>query len=119
MLSPLRLLPTTGKIVAGQALFDGEDLLALSPAEFRAHRWRDLSIVFQGAMNALNPVRTVGDQLREAITAHLPWPRTQVDARVSELLELVWNSGLARDTIRLSIQRRYAPAGDDCDGLGV
>src|SRR5215212_6475174 len=55
MLSLLRLLPNTGRIAGGQALFDGEDLFALSTAEFRERRWRDLAIVFQGAMNALNP----------------------------------------------------------------
>jgi peptide/nickel transport system ATP-binding protein len=89
MLSLLRLLPAAGRIAAGQVLFDGEDVLALSPAEFRERRWRDMAMVFQGAMNALNPVRTVGDQVREAITTHLPWPRDQVDKRVGELLELV------------------------------
>jgi peptide/nickel transport system ATP-binding protein len=46
-------------------------------------------MVFQGAMNALNPVRTIGDQVREAITTHLPWPREQVQRRIGELLELV------------------------------
>src|SRR5262249_41460453 len=89
MLSLLRLLPHSGRVAAGQALFDGEDLLALSIPEFRERRWRDLAIVFQGAMNALNPVRTIGDQVREAIALHMPWPRERIDARVSELLELV------------------------------
>jgi peptide/nickel transport system ATP-binding protein len=89
MLSLLRLLPAAGRIAAGQVLFDGEDVLALSTAEFRERRWRDMAMVFQGAMNALNPVRTVGDQVREAITIHLPWPREKVDKRVGELLELV------------------------------
>jgi peptide/nickel transport system ATP-binding protein len=89
MLSLLRLLPAAGRIVAGQVLFDGEDVLALSPAEFRERRWRDMAIVFQGAMNALNPVRTVGDQVREAIVTHLPWPRDKLEQRVGELLELV------------------------------
>jgi peptide/nickel transport system ATP-binding protein len=89
MLSLLRLLPAAGRIVAGQVLFDGEDVLALSPAEFRERRWRDMAMVFQGAMNALNPVRTVGDQVREAITTHLSWSRDQVDKRGGELLELV------------------------------
>ena len=89
MLSLLRLLPHSGHIVEGQVLFNGEDLLQLSAAELRAHRWNDFSLVFQGAMNALNPVRTVGDQIREAIVAHMLWPRSQVEARVSELLELV------------------------------
>ncbi len=89
MLSLLRLLPHAGRIAGGQALFDGEDLFALSTEEFRERRWRDLAMVFQGAMNALNPVRTIGDQVREAILLHMPWPRQRVDARVSELLELV------------------------------
>src|SRR5439155_251812 len=89
MLSLLRLLPHAGRIAGGQVLFDGEDLLPLSPAEFRERRWRDMAMVFQGAMNALNPVRTIGDQVREAIITHLPWPRERVDKRVSELLELV------------------------------
>jgi oligopeptide/dipeptide ABC transporter ATP-binding protein len=89
MLSLLRLLPHAGRIAAGQALFEGEDLLGLTPEEFRRRRWRDLAMVFQGAMNALNPVRTVGDQIREAIATHYPWPRDKVAARVAELLELV------------------------------
>ncbi|HEY3228902.1 MAG TPA: ABC transporter ATP-binding protein [Roseiflexaceae bacterium] len=89
MLSLLRLLPHAGRIAGGQVLFDGEDLLPLSPAEFRERRWRDMAMVFQGAMNALNPVRTVGDQVREAIITHLPWPRERVDKRIGELLELV------------------------------
>jgi len=89
MLSLLRLLPHAGRIAGGQALFDGEDLFALSTDEFRKRRWRDLAMVFQGAMNALNPVRTIGDQVREAILLHMPWPRAKIDARVGELLELV------------------------------
>jgi oligopeptide/dipeptide ABC transporter ATP-binding protein len=89
MLSLLRLLPHAGRIAGGQALFDGDDLFALSTDEFRERRWRDLAMVFQGAMNALNPVRTIGEQVREAIMLHMPWPREKVDTRVSELLELV------------------------------
>jgi len=89
MLSLMRLLPHAGRIVGGQALFDGDDLFALSADEFRERRWRDLAMVFQGAMNALNPVRVIGDQVREAIMLHMPWPREKVAARVSELLELV------------------------------
>jgi len=89
MLSLLRLLPHAGRIAGGQALFDGDDLFALSTDEFRQRRWRDLAMVFQGAMNALNPVRVIGDQVREAILLHMPWPREKVDARVGELLELV------------------------------
>jgi oligopeptide/dipeptide ABC transporter ATP-binding protein len=89
MLALLRLLPVSGRVCAGTARFAGEDLLALDARSFRERRWRDLSIVFQGAMNALNPVRNVGDQLREAIQTHLPVPRKQAEQRVGELLELV------------------------------
>ncbi len=89
MLSLLRLLPAAGRVVAGEVRFDGDDLLRLAPAELRERRWRDLAIVFQGAMNALNPVRSVGEQIREAIVAHRPTARAAADARVGELLELV------------------------------
>jgi peptide/nickel transport system permease protein len=70
VLAMLRLLPPGGRVVSGQVLFDGEDLLALDPGELRAVRWSRLAIVFQGAMNALNPVRRVGDQVSEAIRTH-------------------------------------------------
>jgi oligopeptide/dipeptide ABC transporter ATP-binding protein len=89
MLSLLRLLPHAGRVVAGEVIFDGDDILRLSPDELRQRRWRDMAIVFQGAMNALNPVRSVGDQIREAITAHASLPRDKVGARVGELLDLV------------------------------
>ena len=83
----LRLLPPGGRVTAGSVTFDGMDLLALGPDELRALRWSRLSIVFQGAMNALNPVRPVGDQIAEALRTHQPeLGRTEVQARVDELL---------------------------------
>ncbi len=89
MLAMLRLLPAAGRIVRGKVLFEGEDLLDLSAEELRERRWRDLAIVFQGAMNALNPVRTIGSQLREAILVHRTTPPERAAARVSELLDFV------------------------------
>jgi peptide/nickel transport system ATP-binding protein len=89
VLSLLRLLPPAGRIVAGEALIEGEDILALDRESLRRRRWSDLSIVFQGAMNALNPVRTVGDQIREAILAHERVGREAADKRVGALLEQV------------------------------
>jgi oligopeptide/dipeptide ABC transporter ATP-binding protein len=89
MLSLLRLLPTSGRVVAGEVLFEGVDLLQLDADELRERRWRDLAVVFQGAMNALNPVRSVGDQVREALLVHETLPRNQANTRVAELLELV------------------------------
>jgi len=85
-----RLLPSAGQIANGHVYFDGKDLAAISEEEMKAVRWTGISIIFQGAMNALNPVRTVGDQIAEAITKHEPsFPRGTLDARVEELLELV------------------------------
>jgi oligopeptide/dipeptide ABC transporter ATP-binding protein len=95
MLALLRLLPSAGQIVGGKVFFKGKDLTAASNEALNKVRWKDVSIVFQGAMNALNPVRTVGDQIAEAILKHEPaFPREKLRARVTELLDLV---GIAAD----------------------
>ncbi|MFL7871574.1 MAG: dipeptide/oligopeptide/nickel ABC transporter permease/ATP-binding protein [Anaerolineales bacterium] len=90
MLALLRLLPAAGQIVGGKVNFMGRDVTAMSEDELSDVRWNGISIIFQGAMNALNPVRTVGDQIREAILKHVAMlPGDKVDDRVVELLELV------------------------------
>jgi len=89
LMSVMRLLPSNGRITAGNVYFRENDLLRLSEREMREHRWRDIAIVFQGAMNALNPVMKVGDQIREAILLHEMMDREVAEQRVSELLELV------------------------------
>jgi peptide/nickel transport system ATP-binding protein len=90
MLSLMRLLAANGRITEGQVLFQGQDLLDLSEAEMAHIRWKNISMIFQGAMNALNPVRTVGDQIAEAIWQHYPVTASaQVESRVSDLFEMV------------------------------
>lgn len=90
MLGLMRLLPAAGRIVDGEVTVMGRDVLALSEQEMEAVRWKEIAMIFQGAMNALNPVRTVGDQIAEAILRHEPGtPRAAVERRVRELLELV------------------------------
>ena len=90
MLSLMRLLPEAGRIVDGQILFNGRDLLQVSEREIQAVRWKDISMVFQGAMNALNPVRTVDSQIIEAIQhPGMDFTARQARKRVGELLELV------------------------------
>jgi len=72
-LSILKILPANGRIMKGQILFKGKDITKLDDDEMRKNiRWRGISIVFQGAMNALNPVYTIGDQIVEAIRFHEP-----------------------------------------------
>jgi oligopeptide/dipeptide ABC transporter ATP-binding protein len=90
MMALMRLLPAAGRIASGRILFDGRDLAAISEEEMNDVRWKGIAMVFQGAMNALNPVRTVGDQIAEAIRQHLDiTEREQLNARVRQLLELV------------------------------
>ena len=95
MLGALRLLPPGGHIVSGSVWHDGRDLARLDSEEMRDLRWVNLSVVFQGAMNALDPVQRVGDQIIEAIRLHDPGTRN-ADARdkAEQLIELV---GMSRD----------------------
>lgn len=88
-LSLMRLLPENGRIVKGQVLYRGEDIVKKSREEIRQLRWKDISIIFQGAMNALNPVVTIGDQIKEAILLHEPVTEQDALRRVKRLFELV------------------------------
>jgi peptide/nickel transport system ATP-binding protein len=69
-LSLLRLLPSNAKFLDGEIRFDGMDLLSLSNEDMRLRRWKDIAMVFQGAMNSWNPVYRVGDQIRETLDTH-------------------------------------------------
>jgi peptide/nickel transport system ATP-binding protein len=84
----LRLLPP-GTEVSGEILLDGEDVLTMSFGRLRAVRWAGASIVFQGAMHALNPVHRIGRQIAEPLLLHRTVPPARVQARVEELLAQV------------------------------
>lgn len=89
-LSLLRILPSAGKILSGKILFRDNDIIELSDEEMRKIRWKGISIVFQGAMNALNPVYKIGDQITEAILTHEPdVSKGEAKERVGKLLEMV------------------------------
>jgi peptide/nickel transport system ATP-binding protein len=89
-LTILRLLREPARIVTGRILFDGVDLLRLSEPDLRHVRWRRISLVPQGAMNALNPVLRVRDQIGDAIVVHeADVSSRQVAARIDELLSAV------------------------------
>jgi peptide/nickel transport system ATP-binding protein len=86
----LRLLPSNGKIHGGSVKLDGVDIVKLDDEEFRKSvRWKKISMVFQGAMNALNPVHRVGDQIVEAILAHEDVSHQEAVTRAEELLDMV------------------------------
>jgi peptide/nickel transport system ATP-binding protein len=87
-MSVLRLLPKDAT-VTGEILLDGEDTRTMTWGRLRAVRWASASIVFQGAMHALNPVRRIGQQIAEPILLHSTIPAEKVPARVAELLAQV------------------------------
>ena len=88
-LSIARLLPKEGRIHGGEILLEGTDLLKLNDEEIRSRRWKQVSIIFQGAMNALNPVMKVGDQIAEAVILHEKLDRKKALERAQQLFELV------------------------------
>jgi oligopeptide transport system ATP-binding protein len=88
-LSLLRLVPAPGRIVSGRIDFGGRDLLQLPIEEMRAVRGKDIAMIFQDAMTALNPVLTLGDQLVEALRLHLGLRRRAAYGRAVELLDMV------------------------------
>src|SRR5690349_19818782 len=82
-LSLVRILPGNASIVDGSIRFMGIDLAGKSENAMRRYRWREISIVFQGAMNALNPVRRVRDQIAEPIEERLGVSRPDARKRAS------------------------------------
>jgi len=88
-LSLMRLLPYNGRIISGSIVFRGRDLVQASETRIRKARWKDISIIFQGAMNSLNPVRNIGQQIAEPIILHEKVEEDEAMNRVGELLELV------------------------------
>ena len=89
-ISLLKLLPENAEIINGEIRLNGTDLVPLSEDEVRVHRWRDISMVFQAAMNSLNPVYTVEEQIVEAMVQHMPHlSEQQMSDRVDQLYELV------------------------------
>ena len=88
-LSLLRLLPSNATIVSGSVKLFGVDLVKKSERGLRRYRWREISIVFQGAMNALNPVRRIEEQIAEPIEVRLGVDSRPALTRARELLELV------------------------------
>jgi peptide/nickel transport system ATP-binding protein len=85
----MQLLRPPAKVVGGSILFRGEDLTGRSKEELRRYRWRNVSMVFQSAMNALNPVMRVGDQFVDMMQAHERVSKRDALARAAELLDVV------------------------------
>jgi oligopeptide/dipeptide ABC transporter ATP-binding protein len=88
-LSVMRLIAPPGKIVSGEVLFDGTDLLRLSDAEMRQMRGDDIAMIFQDPMTSLNPVYTVGEQIAEALRLHRKMSRKEARQATIEAMREV------------------------------
>jgi oligopeptide/dipeptide ABC transporter ATP-binding protein len=88
-LAILGLLPRAGRVVGGSATFEGRNLVGLSDAELRRIRGKDIAMVFQDPMTSLNPVLTIGRQIREALETHFDMENDAAERRAAELLDRV------------------------------
>jgi peptide/nickel transport system ATP-binding protein len=88
-LSIVRLLPPAAYIAGGKISLNGEDVLHLTEDQMKTVRWKKASIIFQGALNSLNPVLPVKEQIAEAILAHQRAEKRSVDTRIAELFSAV------------------------------
>jgi oligopeptide/dipeptide ABC transporter ATP-binding protein len=98
-LALLGILPRAGRVVGGSARFAGRDLVGLSDAELRRVRGKEIAMIFQDPMTSLNPLLTIGRQIREALETHFDMDRRPADARAAELLDQVGIPG-ARGRLR-------------------
>ncbi len=87
----MKILPRNARILGGKIIFDGTDLVPMSESDMRKNiRWSGMSLIFQGAMNALNPVFKIDDQIAEAIRVHEPGVTgREAKERIGKLFELV------------------------------
>jgi oligopeptide/dipeptide ABC transporter ATP-binding protein len=97
-LALLGILPRAGRVPTGRALFAGRDLLGLSDAELRTIRGREIAMIFQDPMTSLNPVLTIGRQIREALETHFGMEKAAANVRAAELLDQV---GIPSPDLRL------------------
>ncbi len=88
-LSLMRLIQNPGRNVAGEVVFNGQDLLSLDDDDMRHIRGKDMSMIFQEPMTSLNPVLTIGRQLTEALQLHLGMDKEAAETRAGELLLMV------------------------------
>jgi oligopeptide transport system ATP-binding protein len=88
-LAILGLLAGNGRVRSGRALFEGRDLIKLKDRALRGIRGREIAMIFQDPMTSLNPVLTIGRQIRETLETHFDMNRKEAEARAAELIDRV------------------------------
>src|SRR2546429_4408615 len=84
-----QLLAPPAEVAAGTVTFDGTNLIGLTDGQMSMIRWRDMSVVMQSAMNALNPVKTIGAQFKDAMRAHGKFTAADIATRSADVLKMV------------------------------
>src|SRR5206468_3301150 len=108
-LSIMRLLPSNGKIVDGTIDYVGYDLAKVTEGQLRGIRWKHISIIFQGAMNALNPVKRIGDE-----------PVTALDVMIqAQILELLERLKRELDLSMILISHDLSVMAETCDSMAI
>ena len=120
-LAMLGILARNGRVTQGRALFEGQDLIQMDDAELRKIRGKEIAMIFQDPMTSLNPVLTIGRQIREALETHFGMDKKAADARSAELLDQVGipSAEDAPQGLPAPVLRRDAAARDDRDGPRV
>lgn len=85
-MSILNLIDAPGRIASGKISYQGRDVLSMSPKELRSYRWQEVSVIFQSAMNALNPVKTISSHITEVLREHTNVSAREADERATKLL---------------------------------
>src|SRR3954452_13002481 len=88
-LAVLGILARNGRVTSGRAVFEGRDLIGRPDSELRRIRGREIAMIFQDPMTSLNPVLTIGRQIREALETHLDMDKKQATSRAAELIDQV------------------------------
>ena len=123
-LALLGILARNGRVTNGTAMFGGRDLLTLKDEQLRSIRGREIAMIFQDPMTSLNPVLTIGRQIREALETHFGMDREQADRRATELLDQVGIPGAKQRLKDYPHQfsggmRQRGSNGHDCGGLSM
>ena len=106
---------TTGRILNGEIIFEGENLLEIEEEKMRKIRGDKIAMVFQDPMTSLNPVQTVGEQIAEGIKLHNEeMSKEDVEKRVEEILSMVWDRTKTKVRLSSPVFRRDETTGGYC-----
>jgi peptide/nickel transport system ATP-binding protein len=113
-----QLLFPPAQIIGGSVIFQGRNMVGLTDSDLAAVRWKDLSVVMQSAMNALNPVKSIGAQFKDALQAHGVTSKEEIADRSAQVLRMVGIDPVHLKSYPHAVGR-HAPALDDRNGDAV